>query len=523
MTYTKLRQSEQLMPSDTYTDTLSPGSTLQSSATTTEDDLNGLRSQIKRVLYYTDSGHWYDDLPTNNSKTRGIKQLGYYLDQLEVKPLLFRAEPLVTLTIPTAQNWYVLSVASSEAPTETAAVGAGTANGAVVASLALGAIGAWAATAVSGTTAVTPKNLVLIHDAATSDPVMDGTHEVYGLLQAQNGVVDGDAFDDTTKEVQISFVEENSTGTALVACPAAAIQGKTIHYAYVLRTAFTNIPEQAFLTNVFSDQSASVDVTLTNAIANQSGAAPQHQNIEWRIDDTKYMRFETSDGGVNLISIAPNAAGDLVAITTDDLTVSNTNTATFTHGVSVGTSTTRINLDTTAGQIDSSAALTVASAAASDLTINGGSHIALIDSYKAASTYAGSLTLSNSSAEWSAYETAFGEVSLLNAITQAATSSNAPKYVGVCTANIAANANVTGAGGSPNLDAQLGNYSSATFASDVDIFLNGVLMRCGADSSANFDVYPGTSPANGDLKFEYALHGTGARPDVITMIIRNHA
>jgi hypothetical protein len=44
-------------------------------------------------------------------------------------------------------------------------------------------------------------------------------------------------------------------------------------------------------------------------------------------------------------------------------------------------------------------------------------------------------------------------------------------------------------------------------------------MRNGANSAANHDVYPGTSPANGDLKFEFALKGTGSHPDVITMTI----
>ena len=58
----------------------------------------------------------------------------------------------------------------------------------------------------------------------------------------------------------------------------------------------------------------------------------------------------------------------------------------------------------------------------------------------------------------------------------------------------------------------------SAFVDDVDVFLNGVLLRNGADSSANHDVYPGDTPADGDLKFEFIVKGTGGNPDVITMI-----
>lgn len=50
-------------------------------------------------------------------------------------------------------------------------------------------------------------------------------------------------------------------------------------------------------------------------------------------------------------------------------------------------------------------------------TSNG--DMVLSDQFKAGSTYAGELHLSNSSAEWSLFETNFGEVSILNAINQA--------------------------------------------------------------------------------------------------------
>jgi hypothetical protein len=53
----------------------------------------------------------------------------------------------------------------------------------------------------------------------------------------------------------------------------------------------------------------------------------------------------------------------------------------------------------------------------------------------------------------------------------------------------------------------------------VDVYLNGILLRNGANSGSNHDVYPGTTPANGDLKFEFNLKGGGAKNDVITMVV----
>ena len=87
------------------------------------------------------------------------------------------------------------------------------------------------------------------------------------------------------------------------------------------------------------------------------------------------------------------------------------------------------------------------------------------------------------------------------------------------TAPAAEHADVGGVGGGTNLDAQLGDYSSVTFLTDVDVYLNGALLRNGANAAANNDVYPGTSPANGQLKFEFGLVASPGNPDVITMII----
>jgi hypothetical protein len=67
---------------------------------------------------------------------------------------------------------------------------------------------------------------------------------------------------------------------------------------------------------------------------------------------------------------------------------------------------------------------------------------------------------------------------------------------------------ITGAGITPNLDATLLDYTGLTFEDDVEIYINGKLMRGGPTSGANFDVYPSTDPAEisaGAFYCEFAL------------------
>lgn len=506
---TFIRQAAQIYSSDVYTDSLTAGSTLESSAATVEDDLNGLRSQIKRL---SGDANWYAALSGRNLATVSTD-----LADIEAKKLLFRAQVLTDVAVGASANFAVLSVASSETPTEVIALGASVTSGAVTAALP-GASGTHSLLEVAGVNAISPKNLCVVRLASTGQPIQSGGKDVFALLQVESAATNGDAFDDTTKQAQLSFVIENSSGDDLIACPAVDIQGKTINYSYVRRINLDAVPESAFLAGVFVDQTASVDVTLDNAIDNQSGPATQTQNIEVRITDTFSWKFEDSTGGSALVSVAPASGNDVVQFNVDTFDVNNTARADFLNGVRFDSGGTAIDLGDTAGTLASAGKLDVTTASTFNLSLLAGGEIAFSDTNKGGSTFAGSLLLSDTSAEWDNYETAFGEVSLLNAIYQAANSASHLKTVAVVTTNTVANTNMTGAGGSPNLDAQLGDYSGVTFVSDVDVFLNGVLLRNGADASANNDVYPGTTAADGDLKFEFALKG-GAKPDVLTMII----
>jgi hypothetical protein len=519
MSRTFVRQDTQIRNSDLYDDTVAAGSTLESAPTNIEEDLNALRSQMKRAIWDDGAGNWYDDIPTINAKKRAIRDLNFDLDDIEEKRFLFRAQVMTDVTVANGQNYQVLSAAGSETPTVAAAVNGGTAQGAVVATLA-GDVGSHALTEVAGPDAISPKNLVLIRDAVTGDPISSSNREIYGLLQAESGTADGEAFNDTTKQVQISFVRINATGDDLEAVPVIDIQDKVINYAYVRRVSLDNIPEYAFLTGVFLDQvPTSTSVTLDNAIDNQVGPATQtDRNIDWRITDTFTLKFQDSGGARDLLAILPNAAGDEIEINTDDLDINNVNRADFLNGARFDSGGTGIDVGDVAGVISSTAGLSLVSNGANDLNLTAGQEITFVDTNKGGSTFAGALKLSDTATEWSNYETLYGEVSLLNAIYQAGFKENRHKTVAVVTSNTAANADVGGVGGGTNLDAQLGNYSGVAFLTDVDIFLNGVLLRNGADASANHDVYPGTSPANGQLRFEFAVKA-GGNPDVITMII----
>jgi len=127
--------------------------------------------------------------------------------------------------------------------------------------------------------------------------------------------------------------------------------------------------------------------------------------------------------------------------------------------------------------------------------------------------------LAGSSQEWSDFETAFGEVSLLDAIVQAKNTTGRRRVVSIATADVNADTDISGPSNDNNLDTDLGDLSAGTFATatgagDYDIFLNGALQVNGIDAAANKDVYPGTSLANGQLKFEKKIK-TG---DVITVI-----
>jgi len=633
MSRSLLNQDTQIRNARVYLDNLAAGSTLETNAASLNDDTDGLRSQINRMLRADGSLKWYNDVPTVNTKKRGLYGLNFDLDDIEEKRFLFRTQLLTDVSVPAGvaatgvltfnsqvnnsdtvtidtktytfqttltdvdgnvligatasdsidnliaainlgpgagsvyaasttlhpsvsaaagagdtmdvtakvegtdgntiattestsgvrMSWggstlsggtgdvVVLSAASSEVPTETAAVNAGNAEGAVVATLT-GDVGSFALTEVTGANAIRPKNLVLIVDGSTRETIegADG-RDIWGLLQAESGVVDGDTFNDTDHQVQISFVKLNSTGDDLVPADGADIGGKSINYAYVQRTSLDNIPEQAFLSGIFVDLAGATTVSRQTAY-DQQGTTPvdlttnatldlESAGIFWKIRDNAeadlFVITEGSAGGTSTVAVEDDVdTFDVDAVLTD-----------FANEIKVDTGGIEIDIGVTAGHVETTGS--------NDLHINGAGELFFDDGNQSGWTDTNGVKLSEDNASWTNYKTAFGEISLMDAIYQASFKENRHKSVGVATGTITANTNVTGAGGTPNIDAQLGDYSGVTFVDDVDIFLNGQLQRCGADAAANHDVYPGDTPANGDLKFEMVVRIN----DVITMII----
>jgi hypothetical protein len=484
-----LRQETQLHPSVTFDDTVAAGATMESGVSNIEDDLNAIRSQLLRFFGET---NWYDDI-----SGRTVALLGTDLTDLEGKRFLFRTQVLTDISVTAAQNWEVLSVAGSETPSQTAAVGAVTTLGAVVAAHG-GTFDTHTLSEVAGANAIQPKNLVVVRDADTGEAILSGGKVIWGLLQSESAV-DGHTFDDATNQVQISFVIENGTADDLIACPVVDIAGKDINYSYVTRIDLDNIPEQAFLAGVFVDQSAAVDVTLNNAIDNQVGAATQDQDIDVRITDTFSWAFQDSTGGADILRVDALVAGDEVELNVANFDVNNTNSADFLGGALFDTGGTQIGVGDTAGQIDSAGALKLLTQAAGNLTLEAAGEIIFDDSNKPG-TYATDLKLSEIASDWSDYETAFGEVSLLNAIVQASApdTTRVRLFATVQNGPHAPGTNITGAGATPELDTQLTDYSAMTFNTDVDIYINGQLQVNAA--GATEDVYPGDTPANGDFK-----------------------
>lgn len=398
-------------------------------------------------------------------------------------------------------------------PNTTAAVGAVTTRGTVTFTLA-GSFGTASLGEVAGGTPITPKNFVEVVNGATRDPILSDGRTIYGLLQGEPGLADGDTILDAGSDrVQVTFVRINAAGDDLETIDGADLGGQSVNLCFTERKALDDLTEQDFLRGAVTDVPASSTVTLQVAYDNQ-GATPVDQTTntshdlegaglyeEWR-DDLEARLFaiiEGSAGGTSTVQVA--AATDVFDV---DAVVNN-----FLNGLSVdtGAAGTTINIGVTANQIDAGGVLSVLSGGGADLNLVAALELNLTDSYRAGSTWSltDGIALANSSQEWSDFETMFGEVSILDAIVQAGNiTPSIRKIYAAVTVDANPDTDVGGVGGGTNLDAQIHDLSGGDFIADHDIFHNGQLLR--NDSSAtganNHDVYPGTSLANGQLKFE---------------------
>lgn len=514
---TFLRQDTQIRRSDVYDDTIAPTeAAYETNPVHLETDLNNIRSQVQNLLNRDGAsfptGNWWGDIvaPTTfeSGTPRGVSTLNQDLHDLERKRVLTNQCSLADVVVTAAQNWEILGTGELPANT-TAAVGAVTTLGTVVAFHA-GTFGTHSLDEVSGATAVSPKNLCVVVDGATRDPILSGDRIVYALLQSETETDGHTITDATTTRVQVSFVRVNATGDDLEACPVGDVENKTVNICFVERKSLLALTEQDFLRPVSVDVPSGSTVTRQVAYDNQ-GTTPVDltTNATLDLEGAGLIWAIRDDLEATLFSITEGSAGGTSTVTVgSDVDVFDVNAASndFLQGVTVDSGGTAIDIGASvAGTISSAGVLTLQSTAA-DLDLVAGALLTLSDQYQTGSTYSTDLVLSDASAEWDAFESLFGEVSLLNAINQAATmGGRMTKVYANVTVEAAANNDVGGVGGGTNLDAQLPDMSANSFLTDYDVFLNGNLLRPGANAAANNDYYPGTSLANGQLMFEFTV------------------
>ncbi|MFA5387357.1 MAG: hypothetical protein WC322_03085 [Candidatus Paceibacterota bacterium] len=487
---------DQVRKAFTFTDTLTSSqiTTIETDAVDSEDFLGGVLSQFNKVIGAT---NWYDPVQSAAGEPHNLKTL---TDNIYYKDMLRWRVKTQDVTVPATQNYVVLNATASETPAETAAVGAGSANGAVVAINAT--FGAHALTEVTGLNYLQPKNGCLVRDANTFDPILSGGRFVMALLQAETGVVDGDAFNDTDKRAQLSFVRSNAAGTALEAVPVADIEGKVVNFSYGSRTELNLANEQDFQFFAFSDPTSTASITLNQAYigGNTIDVQTSEGTLTFNLSQDTTV-FQVQRNGANFMSFTRNdTTGDVVQVDADTVDMNLTNDLDVSQGIKADTAGTTINIGVTAGQIDASTF--VVRSTTGDLTLDGADDV-LFKTVRETTA----LPLDDATAGAISALPGGPYTSVSAAIRKALLSSDLDIFVQTLANNYARDANVPGATEtwSPALD--LTNRSISMLAADVAncdtlLFLNGVLLR-GGTAVTNNDVYKGTTPANGDLMYDF--------------------
>lgn len=502
MARTFITQKTQIGSSDIFDDTRLPGLTMETTGSNIEEDLNNIRSQINRLLL-SGSGNWYDDLLVVNGKQRGVGDLNTDLNDLEEKPFICPVQVLTDVLVPASSSFVTLSFANNQMPTNTIASGSGL--GTIVAELPAD-VGTPSLELISGSNALTPLNIVKVRSATTKDAFVVSGSDVKGLLQVENGgLVQGDSFNDTDRQAQITFVYVPSGTDQYAVVPTDAIGGQVIEYIYPNRVTLDTLPEDCVFPNgQFIDMGipAGQIVNLESAIDNQVGSVSQDQDIDIIISNSFSWAFLS--GSIDLWAVKNNTTGGEIEINAT-LYDNNSVTNDFANGMTVDSSGTPILVGIDAG--------TIGTDSGADLIISASNDLFFDDGNQQGSTWAqtGGIRLSSNVLEWNKFEELFGEVSLLGAFISGSVSGSHSKAVGVVnTTAIPADDNVRGG---VNINSSLLDYSGVDFVDDVNVYLNGQLLYNGANAAANNDVYPGDDATLGDLKFEFEL----VQDDVITM------
>jgi hypothetical protein len=469
----------------------------ESNAVDAEDHNDAVLSQLKRIIAGNQAGNWYDNPAAIHGGDASLYAL-YNRASLEATLRNTNRLNLNDVAVPAAQNWVTLS--GSGKPDKNIAI-AVTAEGGVAAQLVSpNVVGAHFLTEVSGQSALKPENLVYVFNGTTGDPILSSDRRVYGLLQVGYQAVDGNPFADSGNDQgQISFVRPNATYDDLEACPVADIQGQSIVYAYAWRVNMADAPRDAYRSDLAeADPIAGATVSLDSAYDGGVFMEVDGDNVDIRLTTLKSWVFRAGSGGNPILTIQRDDAGSATKVligTEADEFNSAAAANNFVQGTAHATGGQTINVGKTAGVIDSTTiearattgdALLAAPSGECKFTSQRETALPLDDATTGAiSALEGGAHASIAAAIKYAIENGGVEVEFKRwvAASDYASGDNMPGVTFDLTDGY-------------NIDFQVPSTIN-TF-----LILNGRVIE-GSTAVSQLDIYPGTTPGDGDLKHTF--------------------
>lgn len=492
-----LQRIDQLHPPDTFDDTLNAAGVagIEGSAVDYADFVGGVLSQFKRIIHGVTVGNWNDDIETVHGGDATLLALFGRTDP-DAKFILGHRLNLNDVTVPASQNWVTLT--GTGKPDKNIAISNAN-EGAVVAQLG-GAIGSHSLIENSGSNNLRPKNFCLVFDGASGAALLSSGRQVYGLLQVGSTATDGNAFGDAgADQGQLSFVRANATFDDLEAVPVADIENKIFVYSFTERATLGNAPEEFFRGDIDNaDPGAGTTQTLDNAYNGGSFIEVDATDLDWRFADGRGITMRKGAAGVILFQVQRNDGGvDLVQVGANvDLFDVNAADSDFLQGATFDSGGQSINVGKTAlGVIDSTSIETRATTGNNEVSAPAGD----VQFETVRETTA--LPLDDVTAGPISALSGGPYASVAAAISAALTTAGLQLSLNVFVSgsNFNQDVNVPGA----SLDLTVFDIDANTPANvDAFVFLNGRLLL-GGNGTTNNDVYAGTTPANGDLKFDF--------------------
>jgi hypothetical protein len=244
-----LEQNGQVRSSRSYLDNLAAGSGLETPAgLSLEENLNAVRSQLKRIMDPVGATKWYQDMAAAGFDSFGLKQI-------HDKAFVFRS-PITPgtndFTLGASASGVLVDASLLVGGSGVIAVGpsSSTEGGYVAADEAnftvAGTLGVGLSTAKDGDGVLL--NKVDVIDDATNEPPSDGGVTVMGLLQTVTGTGDGSAVAAAASEnLQISFFKIDP-GTDLIT--AVSLPAGTYHFGLPRQRSLYTLARGAIMSGV---------------------------------------------------------------------------------------------------------------------------------------------------------------------------------------------------------------------------------------------------------------------------------